>query len=239
MPESSLISYLIVGFLGAILGSFLLHEYDNYGKTNNRLKLRSRCDHCGEQLKFKNLIPILSFLLQKGKSTCCNKKLSYKYLISEIGLASFFMVCLYFDNLTTVGLLFPALLLVALIDEKFKEIPLVLNIYVLLWISLNSNIGENLMASALVGLFLLSLYCGYLFLRKTEGIGLGDVILLTSISLYYGLPEIFYLITISACLLLLKIIISQKYKEQHAFGSWIVLTFGAFILFQEFYGFVG
>ena len=239
MLESSLISYLIVGFLGAILGSFLLHEYDNYGKTNNRLKLRSRCDHCGEQLKFTNLIPILSFLMQKGKSTCCNKKLSYKYLISEIGLASFFMVCLYFDNLTTVGLLFPALLLVALIDEKFKEIPLVLNIYVLLWISLNSNIGENLMASALVGLFLLSLYCGYLFLRKTEGIGLGDVILLTSISLYYGLPEIFYLITISACLLLLKIIISQKYKEQHAFGSWIVLTFGAFILFQEFYVFVG
>ena len=239
MPESSLISYLIVGFLGAILGSFLLHEYDNYGKTNNRLKLRSRCDHCGEQLKFKNLIPILSFLMQKGESTCCNKKLSYKYLISEIGLANFFMVCLYFDNLTTVGLLFPALLLVALMDEKFKEIPLVLNIYVLLWISLNSNIGENLMASALVGLFLLSLYCGYLFLRKTEGIGLGDVILLTSISLYYGLPEIFYLITISACLLLLKIIISQKYKEQHAFGSWIVLTFGAFILFQEFYVFVG
>ena len=239
MPESSLILYLIVGFLGAILGSFLLHEYEIYGKTNNRLKLRSRCDHCGEQLKFKNLIPILSFLMQKGKSTCCNKKLSYKYLISEIGLASFFMVCLYFDNLTTVGLLFPALLLVALIDEKFKEIPLVLNIYVLLWISLNSNIGENLMASALVGLFLLSLYCGYLFLRKTEGIGLGDVILLTSISLYYGLPEIFYLITISSCLLLLKIIISQKYKEQHAFGSWIVLTFGTFILFQEFYGFAG
>ena len=238
MPESSLISYLIVGFLGAILGSFLLHEYDNYGKTNNKLKLRSRCDHCGEQLKVKNLIPNFSFLMQKGRSTCCNKKLSYKYLVSEIGLASFFMVCLYFDNLTTVGLLFPALLLIALIDEKFKEIPLVLNIYVLLWISLNSNIGEHLMASALVGLFLLSLYWGYLFLRKTEGIGLGDVILLTSISLYYGLPEIFYLITISSCLLLLKIIISQKYKEQHAFGSWIVLTFGAFILFQEFYGFV-
>ena len=193
MPESSLIPYLIVGFLGAILGSFLLHEYDNYGKTNNRLKLRSRCDHCGEQLRFKNLIPILSFLLQKGKSTCCNKKLSYKYLISEIGLASFFMVSLYFDILTTLGLLLPALLLIALIDEKFKEIPLVLNIYVLLWISLNSNIGEHLMASALVGLFLLSLYWGYLFLRKTEGIGLGDVILLTSISLYYGLPEIFYL----------------------------------------------
>ena len=239
MPESSLIPYLIVGFLGAILGSFLLHEYDNYGKTNNRLKLRSRCDHCGEQLRFKNLIPILSFLLQKGKSTCCNKKLSYKYLISEIGLASFFMVCLYFDNLTSIGLLFPALLLIALIDEKFKEIPLVLNLYLLLWITLNSNVGENLISAALIGLFLLFLYWSYLFIKKTEGLGLGDIILLISISLYYGFPEIFYLITISSCLLLLKIIISQKYKEQHAFGSWIVLTFGTFILFQEFYGFAG
>ena len=41
MFETSLISYLIVGFLGAILGSFLMHEYDNYGKAKNRLKLRS------------------------------------------------------------------------------------------------------------------------------------------------------------------------------------------------------
>ena len=41
MLETTLISYLIVGFLGAILGSFLLHEYDNYGKAKNGLKLRS------------------------------------------------------------------------------------------------------------------------------------------------------------------------------------------------------
>ena len=39
MLETTLISYLIVGFLGAILGSFLLHEYDNYGKAKNGLKL--------------------------------------------------------------------------------------------------------------------------------------------------------------------------------------------------------
>ena len=53
MPEPTVISYLLVGFLGAILGSFLLHEYDNYGKGKDKLKLRSLCDHCGEQLKQK------------------------------------------------------------------------------------------------------------------------------------------------------------------------------------------
>ena len=117
MLETTLISYLIVSFLGAILGSFLLHEYDNYGKAKNGLKLRSVCDHCGKQLSAKNLIPIFSFLVQGGRSTCCDKNLSSKYFISEIGLASFFVVCLYFDNLTSIGLLFPALLLIALIDE--------------------------------------------------------------------------------------------------------------------------
>ena len=190
MLEMSLISYLIVGFLGAILGSFLLHEYDNYGNAKHGLKLRSVCDHCGKQLSAKNLIPIFSFLVQGGRSSCCDKNLSNKYFISEIGLASFFMVCLYFDNLTSIGLLFPALLLIALIDEKYKEIPLVLNIYLLLWIALNSNVGENLISAALVGLFLLFLYWSYLFIKKTEGLGLGDIILLISISLYLSLIHI-------------------------------------------------
>ena len=69
MLETNLILYLIVGFLGAALGSFLLHEYDNYGKVTTGFKLRSTCDHCGEQLKVKNLIPIFSFLMQRGSST--------------------------------------------------------------------------------------------------------------------------------------------------------------------------
>ena len=167
--------------------------------------------------------------MQGGRSTCCDKKLSNKYLISN-WFGKLLHGLVYFDNLTSIGLLFPALLLIALIDEKFKEIPLVLNIYLLLWITLNSNVGENLISAALVGLFLLFLYWSYLFIKKTEGLGLGDPILLISISLYYGFPEIFYLITISSCLLLLKIIISQKYKEQHAFGSWIVFNFWYFYL---------
>ena len=98
---------------------------------------------------------------------------------------------------------------------------------------------ENLLFGGAVALFLLTLYWGYLKYRKVEGLGLGDIILLSSLSLYLGFPYALYLITISASLLLLKIIASRRYQERHAFGSWIVLTFGAFILFQEFYEFVG
>ena len=77
----------------------------------------------------KSYSDLFIFSTKGGRSTCCNKNLSNKYLTSEVGLASFFIVCFYFDNLTSIGLLYPALFLIALIDEKFKEIPLVLNIY--------------------------------------------------------------------------------------------------------------
>ena len=87
--------------------------------------------------------------------------------------------------------------------------------------------------------FLLGLYWGYKKYRKVEGLGLGDIILLGSVSLYLGFPSALYLITISASLLIIKIIASRKYQERHAFGSWIAFTFGAFILFREFYGFAG
>ena len=239
MPEPMIVSYFFAAMFGAVLASFLVHEYDNYGNQNKRKKLRSVCDHCGQQLNARNLIPIFSYIFQLGRSKCCNKKLNVKYLFTELALATFFVLCVYMGNLFSLGLIIPALILLALIDEKYQEIPIGLNIFIFIWVIANASFIENLLFAGAVALFLLTLYWGYLKYRKVEGLGLGDIILLGSITLYLGFPNALYLITISASLLLLKIIASRRYQERHAFGSWIVLTFGAFILFQEFYGFAG
>ena len=239
MPESMIVSYFFAAVFGAVLASFLVHEYDNYGSDNKKAKLRSICDHCGKQLNALNLVPIFSFVFQLGKSSCCKKSLSFKYLFTELALAAFFVLCVYMGNLFSLGLIIPALILLALVDEKYQEIPIGLNIFIFIWVIANASFIENLLFAGAVALFLLTLYWGYLKYRKVEGLGLGDIILLGSITLYLGFPNALYLITISASLLLLKIIASRRYEERHAFGSWIVLTFGAFILFQEFYGFAG
>lgn len=239
MPEPMIVSYFFAAMFGAMLASFLVHEYDNYANDNKAVKFRSVCDHCGQQLNAYNLVPIFSFVFQLGKSSCCKKSLSSKYLFTELALAAFFVLCVYMGNLFSLGLIVPALILLALIDEKYQEIPIGLNIFIFIWVIANVSFIENLLFAGVVVLFLLTLYWGYLKYRKVEGLGLGDIILLGSVSLYLGFPSALYLITISASLLIIKIIISRKYKERHAFGSWIVLTFGAFILFQEFYGFVG
>jgi prepilin signal peptidase PulO-like enzyme (type II secretory pathway) len=239
MPEPMIVSYFFAAVFGAVLASFLVHEYDNYTNDNKSVKFRSVCDHCGHQLNAFNLVPIFSFVFQLGKSSCCKKSLSFKYLFTEMALAAFFVLCVYMGNLFSLGLIIPALILLALIDEKYQEIPIGLNIFIFIWVIANTSFIENLLFAGAVALFLLTLYWGYLKYRKVEGLGLGDIILLGSVSLYLGLPYALYLITISASLLLLKIIASRRYQERHAFGSWIVLTFGAFILFQEFYGFAG
>ena len=239
MPEPMIVSYFFAAVFGAVLASFLVHEYDNYTNDNKSVKFRSVCDHCGHQLNAFNLVPIFSFVFQLGKSSCCKKSLSFKYLFTEMALAAFFVLCVYMGNLFSLGLIIPALILLALIDEKYQEIPIGLNIFIFIWVIANASFIENLLFAGAVALFLLTLYWGYLKYRKVEGLGLGDIILLGSITLYLGFPNALYLITISASLLLLKIIASRRYEERHAFGSWIVLTFGAFILFQEFYGFAG
>ena len=238
MPESMIVSYFFAAVFGAVLASFLVHEYDNYGSDNKSVKFRSVCDHCEQQLNAYNLVPIFSYIFQLGKSSCCKKRLSFKYLFTELALAAFFVLCVYMGNLFSLGLIIPALILLALIDEKYQEIPIGLNIFIFIWVIANASFIENLLFAGAVALFLLTLYWGYLKYRKVEGLG-GDIILLGSITLYLGFPNALYLITISASLLLLKIIASSRYQERHAFGSWIVLTFGAFILFQEFYGFAG
>jgi len=239
MVEPMIVSYFFTAVFGAVLASFLVHEYDNYGSDNKTAKFRSICDHCGKNLNALNLIPIFSYIFQLGKSTCCKKRLSFKYLFTELTLAAFFILCAYMGNLFSLGLIVPALILLALIDEEYQEIPIGLNVFLFIWVIANATFIDNLLFTGVVVFFLLGLYWGYLKYRKVEGLGLGDIILLGSISLYLGFPNALYLITISASLLLLKIIVSRKYQERHAFGSWIVLTFGAFILFQEFYGFAG
>ncbi len=45
---------------------------------------RSKCDHCGKILTWTMLFPVLSYVIGKGESLCCRKKLSAWYPVSEI-----------------------------------------------------------------------------------------------------------------------------------------------------------
>jgi len=81
----------IIFIFGAVLGSFLNLVSDRVVKGEKIVASHSRCDKCGKELKALNLIPVISFLVQRGKCSFCKTGLSWYYPFSEI-LAGFLLV---------------------------------------------------------------------------------------------------------------------------------------------------
>src|SRR3989344_4730544 len=85
---------VILFVLGAIIGSFLNVVALRWDEKNSRptgrfrsfgrVGGRSKCSHCSNTLRWFNLIPVLSFLFQRGKCRNCGAKISYQYPIIEI-----------------------------------------------------------------------------------------------------------------------------------------------------------
>lgn len=82
--------YIILFFIGIALGSFvnvlaLRYQPDKKNSWHN-LRGRSYCDHCSKQLRWYELIPVLSFVIQKRKCRSCKKNLSWQYPIVELAM---------------------------------------------------------------------------------------------------------------------------------------------------------
>ncbi len=73
--------------IGLFLGSFLLVVVDRSVRGETFVMGRSRCETCGHTLTPMELIPILSWVVQKGKTRCCGKPLSWRYPIVEAFVA--------------------------------------------------------------------------------------------------------------------------------------------------------
>lgn len=234
--------------IGASLCSWITYEFDNYEidtSLRNKLFKRSQCDHCGEKLKWYNLFPVFSYLLQKGKSTCCNKQINFKYLALE-SFAGVILLLSFSLNSIYLGIIALLVLALVIFDERYLEIPLWINIAMLVWVlnyhQNNSSfemIQNNFVFALIVFAALLLLYFIFLKVKGYAGFGLGDAILIFSICLHLGLPLGIYAITLASLGLLVKILWVKRYKEQHAFGSWLGGSFLVITLYQEFYGFEG
>ncbi|MDB4984358.1 MAG: prepilin peptidase leader peptidase (prepilin peptidase) / N-methyltransferase [Patescibacteria group bacterium] len=95
---------ILAFILGSIIGSFL-NVVVLRMNTGKNLGGRSSCPHCKTQLKWYELVPIVSWLIQKGKCRTCKAKISSQYVLVESGAALLFAgVALKFAPLFINGL---------------------------------------------------------------------------------------------------------------------------------------
>ena len=184
--------------LGLCVGSFLNCLAWRLVHGESVLKGRSHCDACGHVLAPRDLIPVVSFLLSRGKCRYCGKKLSRTHLAAELSTAAVFVALLlkYDISLQTLeyALFCGTLLTCAFADLEGYMIPdrcvlfgvalrpvflLLMKSPVSMW--LDSLLGGFLVAGGLLALVLL-----YEKLRKVDAMGGGDIKLLFLTGLYLG-----------------------------------------------------
>ena len=85
---------ILMAWLGAVFGSFLCCQARRMRlkeTKKKRLGNRSICLHCHKQLKWYDNIPVISWVLLRGKCRFCHKKIEAAEVLSEIGMAVAFL----------------------------------------------------------------------------------------------------------------------------------------------------
>ena len=247
MPVESLGGLAAVaGLLGLCVGSFLnvvihrlpkMMEQDWHAQcadlrgetpsTATALTLarpRSRCPACGHQITALENIPIISYLLLRGRCSNCGTSISPRYPVVEAvtGLLSAYAVWHFGPTLQGAGALLLIWALIALtgIDFDTQLLPDSITLP-LLWLGLAFNLAGTYvdLFSAVIGAMI-----GYLTLRSVfwlfklatgkEGMGFGDFKLLAALGAWLGwqmLPAIILLSSIVGAVVGISLIVATRH----------------------------
>ena len=217
--------YKIIFFiLGSVMGSFYHVVATRLSNEESIVKPGSHCHICNKRLKWYELIPIVSFVIQGGKSRCCKQYLPISYLIIEVVTGSLFAVAYRVFKLTPdllINLVFISGLIIVIISDIEHMIILdevltitSLIIIVLDFIFFGLKITAIDFANA-IGAFLVMFSVKMIgdFIFKKESLGGGDIKLMILFGLVLGLPlsiVTIFLATFIAFPIALYVLFSRK-----------------------------
>ncbi len=175
-----LIVYMYIFFLGCILGSFLNVVAYRIPLKRSFVEGRSSCVHCGTQIKWYDLIPLLSYVFLRGKCRHCKTKISMRYPLVELLMGALCVGtvwCKGFTLLTICLCIYGAILLViSLIDWDTMLIPNTLVLCVLVC-AIPFCLGVNDLAfwERIAGFFMISVPLFLCTLCINGAFGGGDI----------------------------------------------------------------
>lgn len=217
--------------LGTVIGSFLNVLADRLPYGISIVSPPSQCPHCGRRLKPLELIPILSYLLLRGKCITCKAYIPIRIMFVELGTGILFGLIWQRYGLsldTLLGCLFASFLItILLIDLKHHRILNVMTYpaYIIALVTLPLIFKRDLievLAGGALGFTLLLI----ITLIKPKGMGMGDVKLAALIGFVLGYPSVLLALflsftvggLISGVLLIAKVI---GRKDQVAFAPYL------------------
>ena len=264
--------FFLLGLFSLLVGSFLnvlIHrlpimlerswrqEYQDYfaegdnppaqTEPYNLFLPRSACPHCGHQITALENIPLLSWLLLKGRCSSCQHPISARYPLVELlcALASVSVAFYYPPGWALAGALLLTWILLALTFIDFDKLLLPDQLTLpLLWVGLLLNLSHQFvpLTDAVIGaiagyMVLWSIYWAFKLLTGKEGMGYGDFKLLAALGAWLGWQSLPLILIISSCvgaILGITQVVMRRHQQSKpmpfgpylAIAGWIALLWG-------------
>ncbi len=234
---------LFLFILGVSIGSFLNVLIDRW-ITGESILGRSYCDYCKKQIPWYDLIPILSFVILKGKTRCCHKKISFYYPVVEaITGILFVLTWVYLPTGTTVLLKILYIAIISLLiviffsDLKYQiitdESQILLLIFTFLIYLMSKMSIEQIFVYLLSAIGVMLPILSLFLITKGKGMGFGDVKFALNMGFLLGFKKgliaLYVAFILGASVSLVLLLLQKKdWKSKIAFGPFLVL--GVFIM---------
>ena len=246
-------------FLGLLVGSFL-NVVIRRGFKGEPLTGRSHCESCRKTLSPQELIPIISFFIQKGRCRNCDAKISWQYPIVEASTGVLYAIAAWYflqyfvssnpwslvlghGSLVALGL--SAAIVIFTSDFLYEIIPdgAVIILFILGVVA--GVLRGSLLQDGIAALAIASVFAAFWFFSRGRLMGFGDAKLSLATSLLLGYPVSISALLFSfwlgglagAMLLVLRI---KKPQDHLPFGPFILMgSAAAFFFSQKFLLYAG
>jgi leader peptidase (prepilin peptidase) / N-methyltransferase len=234
------------GIIGSMVGSFLNVCIYRLPKGQSIVMPRSHCTECETPIRFYDNIPVVSYLLLRGKCRNCRASISLQYPLVEASCAAL-VVAAYLGSDSMALFMIDAVFLVllfgiAVVDARTYTIPDTFTIGgILLGLAFSFLPGDLNPLESLIGMLVggLTLYIvgllGEVIMRR-ETMGGGDVKMIAMLGAFIGLPGVFFSIFVGSLLgsLIFGWINYVMRKEKLVpFGIFLALGAGLYVFFGQ------
>jgi leader peptidase (prepilin peptidase)/N-methyltransferase len=244
--DNYIIYCVAVFVVGLCIGSFLNVCICRIPEGKSVVSPSSSCPKCGYSIRWFENIPVLSYILLRGRCSSCGERISPEYPVVEFmtGLLFLFLFLRYgmsaqfFVNILLVS----ALIVITFIDLRLQIIPDVISVpgivvgFVCSFVPGGVGWMASLLGILVGGGVLFAVAWGYYLVTRREGMGGGDIKLLAMIGAFLGWHSIPFIIFTSALLgavvgIVVMLWNRQDMKYAIPFGPFLSAAACAYMLF--------
>lgn len=224
--------YVYLFVIGSCIASFANTVIYRLPNNISILKGRSFCEKCHKMLHWYDLMPLVSYLLLKGKCRYCHERISKNHFLFECLGGFLFILCFHRFGLTLetviVFIIVMVLIEIAIIDQQTMNIYLSTIISLFVLAIIYQGIIQMNLIDLLIGALCISIPMAVINLVIPSSFGLGDIELMAVSGLLLGWKNNLFAVSIAIVIggvYAGYLLLSRKVKigEHIAFGLFLVI----------------